>query len=118
MAKKVFKQALANLQEAFELVKDKKNWIQDDFEEYEYDEDGDPVGEPVRFCAIGAVQYVDGRGEARAIDLLDQAREELFPKFAHIPDLNDTGSRAAAHKRVVKIFQRAIQLAKGAPAVA
>jgi hypothetical protein len=118
--KKVYKQALANLQESFELIKNRKNWIQGNWVEFDEDEEGNET--PARFCAVGAVEHIDGKGEERAKILLDQAAYELYPKLFDEPDdasvisVNDSDDvkPVTAHARVVKVFKRAIQLAKGA----
>lgn len=117
MAKKrVYKQALANLQEAFKLIKNRKNWVQGTY----YETDGE--GNRVQFCALGASNHVDGKGEERAASLLDRAAFELFPKlfegrqFGSVVTINDDPNvrPRTAHARVLKVFKRAIQLAQGA----
>ena len=109
------KAALANLQEGFKIIKNKKNWIQGYLNDLEAT--GAEEGEPSKFCAVGVTEFVDGKGEDRALEYLDQATEELFGSkqdWFSVVDANDHGTRKTAHARVVRVFKRAIQLAKGA----
>jgi hypothetical protein len=91
------------LKRAKRLIRDKKNWMQGD------SDNGDPYQgvEPTRFCAMGALNHVDGPNEQRAIWVLEQACDARYGtnEVASINDGRD------GHKRILVAFDDAIKVA-------
>jgi hypothetical protein len=82
----------------------------------------DPDDPPAScWCAVGALQqegveFPYGKDilvePSAEMTFLIQAAEELDPKRGWPPTLNDLGSRAEAHARVLAMYDRAIELAE------
>lgn len=111
-------QTVQDLQRARNLIADPEKWC---FGRLAEDKNGVPSykfleydGEPVRFCAVGADQFARGltvdEDLHNVTPLLDQASAELF--HTTIMNVNDSG-RNTAQADVLKVYDRAIQLAMG-----
>jgi len=94
----------ATLKAARAVIADKKRWTK---EYFAVDMNGRPCEEncldAVKFCALGALQFVDGPFECEAEDLLFNACERLFD--LGVADTNDIKGHAA----ILKAFDRAIK---------
>lgn len=91
---------------------------------------GDMVGEEVKpksakaeaFCALGALQRVNTRHYKKALPFLQKAaaimqgreEDESFFKNDDIFAVNDVSRDAETHRNVLKMFTKAIQLARRA----
>ena len=67
------------------------------------------------WCAVGALcaEGVDPYGaDDRSFGFLERAAEEMDGEHGWPPNLNDRGTRATAHKRVLAMYDRAIELAE------
>lgn len=107
------------LEEAKALIKPMKNWTQG---YYAHDSNGKNVTpddpKATKFCAIGAV-YRAGvanglfpNGEtARAEKTLNRVAADRY-SVPGIASLNDIGDRRTAHDKIMRVFDRAIALAR------
>ena len=95
------------LRAAHAIIKVKERWTRRQFAE---DREGSPVRgtdpSAVKFCALGALQKVDGRFELRAVIKLEDVCKKLFK--CCIPTVNDDFGRAA----ILKAFRVAIKECK------
>lgn len=103
----------ATLEAARALIATRRTWTRDAAAR---DREGRRVramnAEAVRFCALGALVRIDGRFEDRAEELLDLASKELFgePDVVAVNDDPNVSERTS-HQRVLRIYDRAIELA-------
>lgn len=92
-------------------IKDKRNWTQNT---YAIDVNGFPTHprNGYSFCAIGAIKHVNGIYEYRAIELLEYASERKYRRS--IIKINDSRTTLFSHphKRVLKVYDLAIKMAK------
>ena len=96
------------LRAALRLIRNKRNWMKGDYIERNID------GKPVRFCAVGALNLVDGRYERAAYQCLLSALPSAHPDFlgddvknlTHVESFND--ANRTRHADVVKLYKRAI----------
>jgi hypothetical protein len=113
------------LQLARKLIKPFRYWTVGSLAEGK-DKDGDIHSVGVKstkaeaFCALGALLRVNTRHQKRAKFFLQQAAAEymgtdpIYAREADIFDVNDRGQDKETHREVLKMFARAIQLAKKA----
>jgi len=118
-----YRDALETLEGARKLIRNPKRWVKN---KYAVDKNGSPVKptnkRAVAFCALGAVQHVDGPGEDLAIEILESAaREELISLGEIEDDLNNqepdeemifSVNDEFGRYYVLSMFRRAIKIAK------
>jgi hypothetical protein len=130
-----YKTALQNLEAARKLIRPFRRWTTNDLaiKNVEKTEFGDFKGVPCKpknkhaeaFCALGAVKHVNGPGEKKAVNLLRIAALQMQiaegdaeptekPANNHIFSINDADQDKENHRRVLRLFTRAIRLAKKA----
>jgi hypothetical protein len=69
-------------------------------------------GDNIQFCAIGALQFIDGKYEKAAHSYLKDALREMDPEqdFDEVENFNDY--EGTSHRDVLRLFDRAIAIAK------
>jgi hypothetical protein len=148
-----YKTALGALRAAYRLISKPKHWTQDTFAKDCHGESvlnsdncsvlklSDPLRKDIRseesvaFCAMGAVIYVNGPGERKAIKTLIKAGQAMKAEALNriskseyresdtwaesagegasaVFSINDYEERRIARKNVKLLFQRAIRLAR------
>lgn len=124
--KNLYKSALANLKAAWAILRNRKRWTQG----YpNVDCNGQELAnrrsdKSIAFCALGAVQFVNGPGEKKATVLLRNAALEVLRKEhpnrcpssgnSDIFNVNDySGDEDVAYENVRLMFKKAIKAAKG-----
>ena len=113
-------EALKNLKAAYKILKDEKNWIVGTLALNGNDEEVLPTEtEAIKFCALGAVQHVDGPGEALATDFLIEAAGKIRIDYGSEADDLDNDSTdifevndGMGHGETLEMFEEAIKLAK------
>lgn len=107
------------LREARALISDPERWTQRAFARpAQGKRETSPLSDDAKcWCAMGAIERAaDGSplmSADRAMCVLDDVVWELHPRAAsRIAYLNDGGSRAMCHPRVLAAFDRAIELAE------
>lgn len=100
----------ATLEAAYNIIRDKRRWIVDSYAEDVGGDSLDSGATPgaVRFCAIGALQRVDGPFENKAKDALSSSCVELYDDLG-IASVNDGPD---GRKRILKAFRHAIKSCK------
>lgn len=130
----LYKSALANLEAARKLIRPFKHWtvgqlavrpVDDGYGEVTLRECSPKNKNATAFCALGAVRHVNGPGEKKALNLLriaalqiqvkdGEAGRDEKPRNDHVISINDLEDSKENHRRVLKLFSRAIKLAKRA----
>lgn len=109
------------LKAAYAIIKNPKHWSQGALARDCHNEELPQVRTPksVAFCAMGAVLFVNGPGERKAIRLLSEVASEIakneLAEDLEGPDavfiVNDYGDKKKARKLILKMFKRSIELA-------
>lgn len=100
----------ATLEAAYNIIRDKRRWIANDFAQdkngYTLERGSEP--EAVRFWALGVLQHVDGPFENAAINRLSGCCRDLYDDSS-IAGINDGPD---GRKRILKAFRHAIKSSK------
>ena len=126
-------EALKNLKAAYKILKDEERWTQGTLASVPIYDDGDDAKEILdwdrrnedltgiddpnaKFCALGAIQHVDGPGEKLAEEFLIQAATEICLEQDQTvsEDQDDvfTVNDEIGYDETLDMFERAIKLAK------